>query len=125
MARLPERLVGRPRFLQRDRADALAGEESAGPVPGGHQERGRRAGEQQFRTRDREEPQDPVDLLAQAAAPDQRDALAEVGVLVDELQGHAAAERVADHRAAPDALDHQQVAQGRRHGPERVVVEVE
>ena len=61
------------------------------------------------------------DLLAEAAAGDQREPFDPLGELVEELHRDAAAERVSDDRRALDADRGQEVADARGMGAERVV----
>ena len=66
-------------------------------------------------------PQQRVDLGAQPAAVDEHEALAEHGVLVGELHGDAATQRVADHGRPPVAEHDEQVAKAGRVGAQGVV----
>ncbi len=69
----------------------------------------------------REGPQQQVHLAAEAAAADQHEALAELGELVGELHGHAAAERVSDERRALVSEHEQQVAEQGCVSAQRIV----
>lgn len=66
-------------------------------------------------------PQQRVDLLAQPAAVDEHEALAEHGVLVGGLHGDATAQRMAHHRRPRVAEHDQQVAEADRVRAEGVV----
>ena len=77
--------------------------------------------QQQVGTRQGQRPQQRVDLLAQTAGADERQALAPLGVLVGELQGDPAAERLTDHRGPLVAERDEQVAQEAGLGAEGVV----
>jgi hypothetical protein len=59
--------------------------------------------------------------VAEPAARDEDEALAQLGVLIGELHRHAAAQRVPDDRGALDTDQLQQVAYSAGEGPQRVV----
>jgi hypothetical protein len=65
--------------------------------------------------------QERADVVTEAAAGDQDQALGALGELVEELHRDATAERVADDRRPLDPDRRQQVADRRRVRPQRVV----
>ena len=62
-------------------------------------------------------------LLAEAAAADEHEALAQLGVLVGELHRDAASQRLADDGGVLDTEDGEQVAQSAGERAERVVAQ--
>ena len=105
-------VVARPQPDAREHAAHL------GPQPAG------RTGDERqhpLRAGERGRAQQRADAVAQAAARDEDEALAQLGVLIGELHRHAAAQRVPDDRGALDADELQQVAHAAGEGPQRVV----
>ena len=99
---------------------ALAQARPAVPQPAEHA-RVDRERQQRRHPRQRGRAQQRADLLAEAAARDQRQPLHALGELVEELHRHAAAERVPDDRRAIDPDRGEQVADAGGVGAERVV----
>ncbi len=75
----------------------------------------------QLGTREGEEAQHPRHLPTQASRGNQDEALDQLGMLVCELHGHSAAQRLTDHSGPGDSQDPQQVAQPRSEGAQGVV----
>src|SRR6185436_4553899 len=75
----------------------------------------------ELRTRQREQAQQEVDLLAQAATRNEHQAFGALGELVRELHRNAAAERLTDQRRALVTQREHEVTNPARERPERVV----
>ena len=104
--------------VARAQADAREHAADLGPQPAGG------AGDERqhpLRAGQRGRAQQRADAVAQAAARDEDEALAQLGVLIGELHRHAAAQRVPDDRRALDADQLQQVADAAGEGAQRVV----
>jgi hypothetical protein len=89
-----------------------------GPQPAG---RARDERQHPLRAGQRSRAQQRAHAVAEAAARDEDEALAQLGVLIGELHRHAAAQRVPDDRGALEADQLQQVAHAAGEGPQGVV----
>ena len=96
-------------------------EPPADPVPPVSHERWEDDRHQVLDPRQREGAQHPAHLSAQAAAVDEHEALGQLGVLIGELHGDAAAQRLADDGCPLHLEGTEEVAQPAGKGAERVV----
>ena len=123
VGRLRQRRVRAPRLRRPLGPQSPVVEEPGhGVAPAPHHGR-KEHGHHVLGARQRQAAKDPAHLAAEAAAVDEHQALAQLRVLVGQLHGDPAAERLADHGCPLDLEDGQQVAQTAGVGAEGVVPE--
>ena len=102
-------------------ADPLSVEEPGRGVPPVGDERREQQGHDEVDAGEREQPEHPAHLAAQASRVHQHDPLAQLGVLIGELERHSPAEGLAHDRRPLDAQHVEQVTDGAGMAAERVI----